>query len=228
MARDARRARRLADLIAVPFADAMLIPLPDGISPEVAASASDNITDGYRCVAPALAARPGASVLVLGGGSSGSVGLYAVAQANALRSERVVYIDHDPGRRAIAESFGAETLDGIPDRLDGSFPIAVDARGEIAGLELALKSLSRDGVCTGAAMYLDGAALSAVPLLTMYAKGTTFVTGRGHVRRDAPAVIDLIATGQLDPSPVTTRVVHFDDAPGALIDGGYTKLVFTP
>src|SRR2546423_1062784 len=36
----------LADLIAVPFADAMLIPLPDGISPEVAASASDNITDG--------------------------------------------------------------------------------------------------------------------------------------------------------------------------------------
>jgi len=218
----------LADLVGVPYADAMLIPLPDTISPEAAASASDNITDGYRCVAPALAARPGASVLVLGGGSSGSVGLYATAQAKALGSERVLYLDHDPGRRAIAEAFGAETLDGIPDKLDGSFPIAVDARGEIAGLELALNSLSRDGVCTAAAMYLDGAALSGVPLLTLYAKGTTLVTGRGHVRRDAPEVIDLIASGRLDPSLVTTRVVSFDDAPAALVEGGYTKLVFTP
>lgn len=218
----------LAELIHVPYADAMLIPLPGGISPEVAASASDNITDGYRCVAPALTARPGAPVLVLGGGASGSVGLYATAQAKALGSERILYIDHDPGRRAVAEAFGAETLDGIPDRLDGSFPIAVDARGDIAGLELALNSLSRDGVCTGAAMYLDGAALSGVPLLTLYAKGTTFVTGRGHVRRDAPEVLDLIASGRLDPSPVTTRVVSFDDAADALVDGGYTKLVFTP
>src|SRR3954464_3573603 len=50
----------LSDAVRVPFADAMLVPLPPGIAPEVAAGASDNITDAYRTVAGPLAARPGA------------------------------------------------------------------------------------------------------------------------------------------------------------------------
>jgi alcohol dehydrogenase len=54
----------------------------------------------------------------------------------------------------------------------------------------------------------------------------TFVTGRIHARRDAPAVLDLLAAGTLDPAPVTTRVVAFDDAADALLED-YTKLLFT-
>src|SRR3954470_4692651 len=45
----------LADAVHVPFADAMLVPVPDVLAPELAAGASDNITDAYRAVAPALA-----------------------------------------------------------------------------------------------------------------------------------------------------------------------------
>ncbi|MCW2994171.1 MAG: dehydrogenase, partial [Conexibacter sp.] len=68
----------LSDAVNVPFADAMLVRIPDGLAPEIAAGASDNITDAYRAVAPQLAARPGAPVLVVGGALSGSIGLYAV------------------------------------------------------------------------------------------------------------------------------------------------------
>jgi threonine dehydrogenase-like Zn-dependent dehydrogenase len=56
--------------------------------------------------------------------------------------------------------------------------------------------------------------------------GSTFVTGRIHARRDAPAVLDLLAAGTVDPTPVTTKVVPFDDAADALLEN-YTKLVFT-
>ena len=42
----------LSDLVRVPFADAMLVGVPDGVAPEAAASVSDNITDAYRTVAP--------------------------------------------------------------------------------------------------------------------------------------------------------------------------------
>ena len=216
----------LADLVHVPYADAMLVPVPDGLTPEVAAGASDNLTDAYRAVGLPLAERPGAPVLVVGGAGPGSVGLYAVAEALALGSERVLYVDPDPGRRAIAEGYGAQTLDEVPERLDERFPITVDASGAPRALELALGSLDRDGVCTSTAIYFDPKLQPKLPLLSMYVQATTFVTGRIHARRDAPRVLELLAGGSFDPEPVTTRVVSFDDAPDALTAHDFTKLVF--
>ena len=166
-------------------------------------------------------------MLVVGGASSGSIGLYAAGLAKALGSDRVVYIDPDEGRRAIAAGYGAETLDAVPERLDTNFPITVDAAATKEGLALALGSLDRDGVCTSATIYFDPATIPPFPLLSMYVMATTFVTGRIHARADAPAVLDLMADGSFDPTPVTTKVVPFDDAADALLEHEYTKLVFT-
>jgi alcohol dehydrogenase len=218
----------LADLVHVPYADAMLVPVPDALAPEIAAGASDNLTDAFRAVGLPLAQRPGAPVLVVGGAGPGSVGLYAAAEALALGSERVLYVDSDPRRRAIAEGYGAETLDRVPDQVDGRFPITVDASGDPRGLELALGSLDRDGVCTSTAIYFDPKVQPRMPLLAMYVQATTFVTGRIHARRDAPQVLELLAGGSFDPEPVTTRVVPFDDAADALTAHDFTKLVFVP
>src|SRR6478735_1046358 len=41
----------LSDLVAVPFADHMLVPLPAGLEAAAVASASDNISDAWRAVA---------------------------------------------------------------------------------------------------------------------------------------------------------------------------------
>src|SRR5947208_700 len=54
----------LSDRVRVPFARAMLTPLPEGVSPESAASVSDNLADAWRTVGPQLEAEPGAEVLV--------------------------------------------------------------------------------------------------------------------------------------------------------------------
>ncbi len=102
------------------------------------------------------------------------------------------------------------------------------ALGRTDLLELALGSLDRDGICTSTAVYFDPEPQLRVPLLSMYVMSTTFVTGRIHARRDAPKLLDLLASGRFDPAPVTTRVVSFDDAPSALTAHDYTKLVFTP
>jgi threonine dehydrogenase-like Zn-dependent dehydrogenase len=216
----------LSDAVRVPYADAMLVPVPDGLASELAAGASDNITDAHRAVAPWLAERPGAPVLVCGGASSGSIGLYAVAQALALGSEDVLYVDPDPGRRAIAEGYGARVLGEVPEQLDERFPITVDAAGTREGLALAVGSLDRDGVCTSSAIYFDPSMVPPLPLLQMYVMVGTFTTGRIHARRDAPAVLELLAGGELDVAPVTTKVVAFDDAADALLED-YTKLVFS-
>jgi len=214
----------LSEKVRVPFADAMLVPIPTGVTPELAASASDNITDAYRTVAPHLQARPGAAILVCGGAGPGSIGVLAVAHALALGAEKVLYVDEDPGRRAIAEGYGAETLDHVPDQLDGRYPITVDASASREGLALALSSLDRDGVCTSTGIYFDPETVPPLPLLGLYVLGATFHTGRIHARRDAPAVLDMLASGVLDVEPVITTV-PFAEAADALLER-FTKLVF--
>lgn len=214
----------LADAVLVPYAEHMLVPLPGGLAPAAVASASDNISDAWRAVAPALAEEPGASVLVVGGASSGSIGLYAAAIAVALGAASVTYVDADEGRRAVAESLGAETLAlaDAPQRL-GPFPVTVDSCAEPDGLALALRSTAPDGICTSTAIYFGEQ--PSLPLLEMYTKCVTFKTGRAHARPAMPHVLALAASGELQPERVTTRTVGWGDAAEALLKRDWTKLV---
>jgi threonine dehydrogenase-like Zn-dependent dehydrogenase len=211
----------LSDLVCVPYADHMLVPLPDGLEPAAVASASDNISDAWRAVGPMLADEPGGSVLVVGGAGPGSIGLYAAGLAVALGAESVLYVDADETRRRTAEALGAETLAEIPKRL-GPFPITVDASADPEGLQLALRSTAPDGTCTSTAIYF--ADVPSLPLLEMYTKCIVFKTGRAHVRAAMPKVLELAADG-FRPEVVTTRVVPWADGADALVEGGWTKLV---
>lgn len=212
----------LSDLVCVPYADHMLVPVPAGLEPAAVASASDNISDAWRAIAPQLAAEPRAPVLIVGGAGPGSIGLYAAALAVALGAESVLYVDADASRRATATAVGAETLADLPQRL-GPFPITVDASADPQGLKLALRSTAPDGVCTSTAIYFGD--VPALPLLEMYTKGITFATGRVHARDAMPGVLELAAAGALHPELVTTRSVSWAEAADALLERDWTKLV---
>jgi threonine dehydrogenase-like Zn-dependent dehydrogenase len=212
----------LSDIVCVPFARHMLVPVPEGLEPASVASASDNIADAWRTVAPHLEREPGAEVLVVGGAGAGSIGLYAAGIARALGSEWVLYVDPDEGRRATAETLGAQTMAELPKRL-GPFPITVDASSDPEGLALALRSTAPDGVCTSCAIYFGEQ--PSLPLLEMYSKGITFHTGRANAREAMPHVLELAHSGALHPEKVTSRVVGWQDAPAALAEGDWTKLV---
>jgi threonine dehydrogenase-like Zn-dependent dehydrogenase len=212
----------LSDAVCVPYADHMLLALPSGVEPAAAASASDNLSDGWRAVGPALAQRPGADVLVVGGAGSGSIGLYAAGLAVALGAGSVLYVDGDEERSSIAATLGAQTLCDPPKRL-GPFPITVDSSADTAGLKLALRSTAPDGCCTSTAIYFGEQ--PALPLLEMYTKGITFTTGRVHARDAMPHVLALVAEGKVRPELVTTHTVAWDDAAQALCECDWTKLV---
>ena len=212
----------LSDLVCVPYAEHMLVALPEGLKPAAVASASDNIADAWRAVAPGLEREPGAPVLVVGGASTGSIGLYAAAIAVALGAVSVTYIDADPARRATAQTLGAQVLAETPSRL-GPFPITVDSSSDPDGLAMALRSTAPDGTCTSTAIYFGEQ--PSLPLLEMYTKGITFRTGRANAREAMPHVLDLAASGALRPELITTRVVGFADAAEALLEHDWCKLV---
>jgi threonine dehydrogenase-like Zn-dependent dehydrogenase len=201
----------LADLIRVPFAKSMMVPVPTGVEPASAASASDNIADAWRTVVPHLRVSPGADVLIMG--SPSSIPLYAVQIARACGAGRVDYIDTDADALALAKALGANVIEGPPPKRAGTYPITVDASQKPDGLACALRSLSPEGVCTSASIYFESPRL---PLLEMYTRGVRFFTGRVNSRATLPDVLDLIASGRLHPQAVTSEVVAWDEAPGAL------------
>jgi threonine dehydrogenase-like Zn-dependent dehydrogenase len=217
----------LSDAIRVPFADYMLVPLPGGVDPVTAASAADNIPDGWRAVAPQLAEYPGASVLVVGGLAQ-SVGLYAAGAAVALGAGRVLYLDDNPANRDRALAMGAEVAPlALKDGREPTdqFEIVVEAAGTSDALAFAIRSCKPNGVVTSVAMHLG--ATTPVPLTQAYYKGLTFHTSRASARKWLPDVIHCIGCGKLHPEYVTHNVLPFSQAAEAMTDNG-PKLIFTP
>lgn len=218
----------LADLVRVPWADVMMMPLPAGMNPVAAAGVPDNVADGYRCVARPLADNPGAPVLVVGG-LAPSVGLYAAMCARVLGSQRVVYVDDEPNRLELADSMGLEVVDAnarwdeLTKDLARQFPITVDANVLDHGRELAIRATAPCGTCTSVS---GGAgARSSLPLQQMYLSGIRYEIGRVHAHAEAGAVLDLVAAGRLDPRALVDRVVPFSQAADALVEPA-VKLVF--
>jgi alcohol dehydrogenase len=208
----------LSDRMRVPFADHMLVPLPGGVDPVAAASASDNIPDAWRCVAPFV--KEGDRVLVAGGGAV-SIALYAVAIARALGASEVAYLDDDAGRVALAAELGAQPMDEAP----GPYEVTVDASGNPENLATALRSTAPCGTCTSVGIYWTPT--TPVPLLEMYDRAVTFITGSPHARETIPDVLDAMANETIRPEQVTDAVVTFDDAVDALGEK-HTKLVLVP
>ncbi|GBG38559.1 alcohol dehydrogenase catalytic domain-containing protein [Mycobacterium montefiorense] len=202
----------MSDEVLVPYADAMLIPIPDGVAPTAIASLSDNIPDGWRAVGPyaaELAALDPADrrVLVIG---KLSIGLYAAAFAAAL-GVRVDYVDHDVRRLAAAEKLGAVVHDRVkPDKSWEPYPVTVHTSADPSLLAATLRATWPDGVCTDTGVYYQP--MVEMPLLPMYTRGVRFVTGRVNARSAIPAVLKLLAAG-CDLSPAVDRVVPWADAP---------------
>jgi threonine dehydrogenase-like Zn-dependent dehydrogenase len=211
-----------SDLALVPYAEAMMVRLPDGVDPAVVASAADNIPDAWRTVAPALAERPGADVLVAAGGGR-SMALYAVDAALALGAASVTYVDTDPDRLRVAQELGATAVEGRPEPALGSFPVTVDATATPDGLVAVLRLTDWGGRCTSIGQLEPEGTL---PLLELYTRGVHLHIGRAMVRPTIPAILELVAAGRLRPQLVTSATVTWDDAPEALLEPA-TKLIFT-
>ncbi|KXP00653.1 alcohol dehydrogenase catalytic domain-containing protein [Tsukamurella pseudospumae] len=212
----------LADLMTVPFADAMLVPLPPGVEPAIAASAADNLCDAYRQVAPyvpgIIAEDADADVLIVARLSrrdpfTAKTPLYAAMIARALGARRIGIVDARPAVQDLAQTLGFNALDPKDPRSWPEAPLAIDATGSPSGLRKVMRRTAPDGTCV--CTYSLHRRVS-LPLSASYARNITLRVGRTHVRTLLPDVLALISSGSIDPSAVTTATGTFDEAPAAL------------
>ncbi|APR82100.1 Alcohol dehydrogenase [Minicystis rosea] len=206
----------IADMIRVPFADAMLVKLDPRLSPIAAAALADNAVDGFRTVRDALAREPGSPVLVAAGGAP-SIALYAVSAARALGASEVVYVDPSAQGAEIAAALGARVVreKATSSLRIGRFPITVDATGRAEGLRFCLSSTDAWGECTSIGIYFQDVAM---PLFDMYTRGIRFVTGRVDARAMLPEALALAAEGSFAIEPIVTKVVGWEEAPSAWVE----------
>lgn len=223
-----------ADLLAVPFADAMLVLLPDGVDPVAAASVADNICDAHRHIGghlPALLEEdPETEVLVLGALQERSLftpstPLYAGLIARAYGARNVTFIDARPAVRELAQRLGLDALEPRALRRRPPARLVVDVTAGHLGRALACTA--HDGICTSSGTFHRR---ERVPGLLMYLRNVTLHFGRTHVREQMPRALELLASGRLDASGVITTVAPFEDAPAVLREhvlGGGVKTVLT-
>jgi threonine dehydrogenase-like Zn-dependent dehydrogenase len=215
-----------SDTVLVPYADAMLVILPDSISAAAGAGLSDNVADGYRTVAGGLREFPCEPVLVVGGLAQ-SVGLYAVHAALALGSRRVVYADSDNSRLGIAKRAGAETIIlsdmETQTRHEDDFLIVVDASATREGLMYAMGSTAPCGFCTSVSGGLSK--MMELPLSSAYMKGINYQVSRVHSRTVLNDTLHHACQGTINPLVFVDDILSFDDCIDAMLDPR-PKLIF--
>lgn len=203
-----------SDLVRVPYAEAMLVPLPDRANPIAMIGAADMAADSWRAVAPQLTARPGASVLIMGGSAS-VIGIYAAGLAMSLRAGLVDYVDDDEDRLRQAAAYGANPI-RRPVDLTRQYEIVVDADGEADTIVQAIKATEPEGLFTSVTIHMRP--LTGLPLMEMYFKGIAFHTGRANVRAALDPLLDHCAHAAFRPDAIETTLYDFDHAPDAWLD----------
>ena len=212
----------LSDVVRVPHADSMLTPMPAELDPVAVASVPDNVVDGYRLVAPHLARRPGADVVIVAHGGR-SIVLYAAQTAVALGAASVTVAGDDEGVLGLAERVGAHPLRvAFTERPSTTWPLVVDCGTDQAGLQWSIRATEPEGI-----LQLMGTMETAVPinLMRLYTLGIELHLGRAHSAALVPEVVALVAGGRLHPEVVTTDVIDWEDAPARFLDPSVKLIV---
>jgi threonine dehydrogenase-like Zn-dependent dehydrogenase len=213
-----------APRLRVPLADGTLVAtreVPDaGMIPSLLAL-SDVMATGWFA-ADAANVRPGATVVVVG---DGAVGLLGVLSAKQMGAERIIAMSRHESRQALAREFGA--TDVVAERGDAGVErikqltrgIGADSVLECVGTQESMTqaiSAARPGGHVGYVGVPHGVALDGQPLFFSHVH---LHGGPAPARQYLPALIALVFNGAINPGKVFDLVL-----PLAQVAEGYRAM----
>jgi len=220
-----------AQYVRVPFADVGPCKIESDLADEQVLFLSDIFPTGYMA-AENCGIRPGASVVAVWG--CGPVGQFAIRSALLLGAAKVIAIDREPSRLAMAAAAGAITLrddeDDIHPRLTaltgGRGPdaaidaVGMEAHGSVVDRTKQALKLAQDrphvlreamrAVRTCGRLSVPGVYagyLDKIPFGAAFGKGITITGGQTHMHRYMRPLLGLVEQRKIDPSFVVTHRV---------------------
>lgn len=211
-----------AELVRVPFADTSCWRVPPG-TPESRYDAvhllSDVFLTGYHAaVLAGLADGDKRDVVVVG---DGAVGLSAVMASRLLGASNVILCGRHDARLAIGRAFGAShttSLRGdalhrhVKDLTEGGAPAVLECVGTTNAVEDAA-AMCRDGGRIG--MVGVPVSVDSVPIFEMFRRNLTLSVGIAPTSTYVDRIGPLVASGELDPTPLADATFALDELPAA-------------
>lgn len=211
-----------AERVALDFADVNLVRLPDAMDVATAAGLGCRFATAWRAVVGQGRVEAGEWVAVHG---CGGVGLSAVMIA-AGAGARVVAVDVSRGALELACELGAEvTVDAsaVPDvprtvrgATGGGAHLSLDALGSHVTCVGSVQSLRTRGRHVQVGLMPNAGGRPQIPMARVIALELTLLGSHGMAAHDYPPMLELVATGRLDPGRLVQRQMSLDEAGGAL------------
>jgi threonine dehydrogenase-like Zn-dependent dehydrogenase len=196
-----------ASRLRVPLADGTLVATPDVPSDDLVPSLltlSDVMGTGWFA-AEAANVKPGTTVVVVG---DGAVGLLGVLSAKLMDAERIIAMSRHPSRQKLAREFGATDIvtergdDGVARVKDLTRGVGADAVLECVGTQESMMQAIRSTRPGGSVGYVGvphGVALDGAELFFAHVR---LHGGPAPVRRFLPELIDRVLSGKINPGKV--------------------------
>ncbi|MGV2980259.1 S-(hydroxymethyl)glutathione dehydrogenase/class III alcohol dehydrogenase [Camelimonas sp. ID_303_24] len=174
------------------------------------------VTTGIGAVIHTAKVWPGANVVVFG---LGGIGLNVLQGARMVGADKIIGVDLNPSRRAMAEKFGMthfinpnevgrdKVVQAIVDATDGGADFSFDATGNTEVMRQALECCHRgwgESIIIGVAEAGKEIATRPFQLVTGRVwKGTAFGGARG--RTDVPKIVDWYMEGKINIDDLITH-----------------------
>jgi threonine dehydrogenase-like Zn-dependent dehydrogenase len=207
--------RAQAPMLRVPQADGTLVPTP-GVPPAdlipSLLTTSDVLGTGWFA-ADAANVKPGSTVVVVG---DGAVGLLGILSAKQMGAERIVAMSRHEKRQKLAREFGATDIvaergdEGVKRIMDMSSGVGADSVLECVGTQESMMQAIRCTRKGGHVSYVGvphGVELNGEELFFAHVH---LHGGPAPVRRYLPKLIDLVLNRKIEPGKVFDLTLPLD------------------
>jgi alcohol dehydrogenase len=212
-----------AEFVAIDYADANVVRLPDEIADVTAAVLGCRFATAFRAVVDQGRARGGEWVAVHG---CGGVGLSAIMIAAALGAQ-VVAIDVADDKLHFARSIGArevvnvktqaDVIAAVRDLTGGGAHLSIDALGNPTTCFNSVACLRKRGRHVQVGLLLADQSRPALPMDRVVAHELEIFGSHGIQAHRYPAIFKMIATGKLQPQKLVGRRIPLAEAADALV-----------
>ena len=207
-----------AEYVALDYADANLVRLPEPISDVTAAVLGCRFVTSYRAVVAQGKVRPGHFVVVHG---CGGVGLSAVMIANAMGAQ-VIAVDINADTLEFAKDLGAfatinakgnaHLIEEIRSLSNGGAHVSLDALGSAMTCYNSIAGLRKRGKHIQVGLMTGDHQDAKVPMARVLADELEIIGSHGMQAFKYPEMLDLIVSGKLQPEKLIERTISLEDS----------------
>ncbi|WP_417686871.1 zinc-dependent alcohol dehydrogenase family protein [Roseibium sp.] len=209
-----------AEYVAVPF-DHNLVPLPESLSPGLAAGLGCRVTTSWHALTDRADLRAGEWVAIHG---TGGIGLSAALLAKAMGAQVVVVdivqekLDHALSLGVDAAINGADgkAAEKIIELTRGGANVSVEALGVPVTTNASLECLAPLGRHIQVGMPVGKTARMEINMNAVYMKNLALYGSRGMPSWKYASLLDMIERGKVDLTPLVSREIGLSGASAEL------------